>query len=1360
MPMNRLIRLAAVLLTPLLLGAAGPAAARDGGAGPYIVVLEEPPVAGWEGGKTATGLDLEATSPSASGKARVGDGAAVKAYRAYLDERRAAALNAIESRVERGLAPRRTYEYALNGMVLDLEAAEAAAIAALPGVASVTPDFQRRLETDAGPAWVGAPAAWSGGGQAPATRGEGVVVGIIDSGINPDHPSFADVGGDGFDHDNPRNLFFGECAGGGGGCNDKLIGIHDFTDEGSGGRDTDGHGSHVASIAAGNHVQARLDGQTLTLNVPVSGVAPHANLISYKACVADGGDGSASCPGSALLDAIDQAVEDGVDVINYSIGGLVNRVGPWQQPEAQAMLNARAAGIVVVSSAGNRGPGEESITVPAVAPWVLAVANASHDRRFVNRLSGIDGGNAPPPGTLTGVGFTGEYGPASIVHAREFGPALCGEGPTDFPPTGASNPFPDGTFNGEIVVCDRGTYARVEKGFNVREAGAGGYVLANTREFGESIVSDDHFLPAVHLGFDDAERLRDWLDAGGERSAAIGGATRELDPSFADVVAASSSRGPAPLTPHVMKPDLAAPGTAILGADQAEGGQARRYQFLSGTSMASPHVAGAAALVRATRPGWSASEIHSALVSTAVPDSMTDAAAAQAGSRARGAGRLDAGAAAGAGLLLDETRAGFAGADPESGGRPQDLNLPALSHHDCFLACRWDRTFTAARADVTWRAEVDAPDGVRISVEPQQFTTRVTGSRQTVSIRANVLGAPVGEWINGSVRFVPVSGGSPPPAVLPLNVFVSGGNLPERIALAVDDRGGSERVALDGLVALPDLSVAATGLVRGVENNRNLREDGTRLDPYDNFNDSTTFFKTVTVKEGDRLLVAEIVDSDAVDIDLYVGRDSGDGEPEIREELCASTSPGVVERCELEDPAPGQYWILVQNWQADGNVNSVRLVSAVVPAAGEGLVATGPSSVPARETFDLRLAWDQNAMGPDSRWYGALALGTTPEHPENLGLVPVVLQRSAQPGLERQGLFPGAEERLRLEGDSGHPGFYLDLPPDVERLVIRAQAPADRSIALFAARGRVPSGASAEALAQDADAATESASSVVLDIEGGEAEPGRWFVVPFNDSFVATELTLSAQVVTAGERLDPERGMWFNPDRPGHGLDLNRVGDRMFAVWFTYEEDGTPAWYFADAPFDGNAWTAALHRFTWNGEAARSTRVGELAITFQSARRAVFSWRLYGRSGSEAITSCVGEDTCIPGGLDTPLDRTGHWFAPLEPGWGDTLMTKGDILLHVLYLYDAAGNPRWVLGDSRAEEAAGATTELFAFDGFCPTCQFFRTTSVKVGSVTTSSFEGVDAGTFQVDVTFPPAYPGDWQRDDVPMEMLSDPVEE
>ncbi len=206
------------------------------------------------------------------------------------------------------------YRVATNGMAVDLTAAEAAALARSPLLESIRPDVHYRLETDSGPEWIGAGAIWDGGSGFPDARGENIVVGVIDTGINWEHPSFDDPSLDGYAYSNPLGSQLGLCDDPEVNCNNKLIGVYDFieddpetedvVEENTKGRDNNGHGSHVASIAVGNRLNIPIDG----MNVTLSGVAPRANLVTYRVCQRFRCSKGA-CPGSAILAAIDQAVD-------------------------------------------------------------------------------------------------------------------------------------------------------------------------------------------------------------------------------------------------------------------------------------------------------------------------------------------------------------------------------------------------------------------------------------------------------------------------------------------------------------------------------------------------------------------------------------------------------------------------------------------------------------------------------------------------------------------------------------------------------------------------------------------------------------------------------------------------------------------------------------------------------------------------------------------------------------------------------------------------------------------------------------------------------------------------------------------
>ena len=225
------------------------------------------------------------------------------------------------------------------------------------------------------------------------------------------------------------------------------------------------------------------------------------------------------------------------------------------------------------------GPGANTLDEPGNAPWVIGVANASHNRRFVNS-SAVFPARRMRRRTLAGQGYTSGYGPATIVYAGNYGNALCGIGDTEgVTPTGASNPFAAGTFHGEIVICDRGIYARVEKGYNVKAAGAGGYILANAASDGESIISDDHFLPAVHLGYSEGQQLKRGWPSPARTAARLPASARCSNDSYGDILDASSSRGPYGFGGGVLeaRPHRAGRQHSVGGADRQRSGVAQRH---------------------------------------------------------------------------------------------------------------------------------------------------------------------------------------------------------------------------------------------------------------------------------------------------------------------------------------------------------------------------------------------------------------------------------------------------------------------------------------------------------------------------------------------------------------------------------------------------------------------------------------------------------------------------------------------------------------------------------------------------------------------------------------------------------------
>jgi subtilisin family serine protease len=620
---------------------------------------------------------------------------------------------------------------------------------------------------------MGAGGIWSGSatGGLPGTRGEGVVVGIIDTGVNHDHPSFAEAGpGDGYAHSNPRGKFYGACdpLTGAPFCNDKLIGFYDFT--GTTPEDTNGHGSHTASTTAGNVLDGELVAPTITLNRRLSGVAPHANIISYKVCIT-------TCPVSAILAAINQATLDEVDVVNFSIGGESS--DPWSDLDAQAFLNAHNAGVFASVSAGNAGPGAGTIGSPADAPWVHTVGASTHNRKLLNSLQNLSGGGSQPPGDMAGKSLTAGYGPAPIVYAGDFGDPLC------------QNPFLPGTWTaGEIVVCDRGVNARVDKASNAATGGAGGFVLANEEASGDSTVGDAYAIPGVNITYRDSLALKTWLASGGGHTATISGTQIDVANANGDVMASFSSRGPNPASGELLKPDVTAPGVDILAAvNTANPTSPTEYGVLSGTSMSSPHSAGAAALIRALHPSWTPDQVKSALVTTGftnLPGSgseahgvLKDDGSTPADPFDYGGGRIDLLRAGKAGLILNETTANYEAADPNRGGSPKTLNLPSLADDNCLGSCAWTRTVQNATAKKTsWRVSFAAPEGLALSVTPSKFTLN-PGASQAIQISADVNALANDGWYFAQVILTPTgkAAKSIPETRLPVAVKRTGGGV-------------------------------------------------------------------------------------------------------------------------------------------------------------------------------------------------------------------------------------------------------------------------------------------------------------------------------------------------------------------------------------------------------------------------------------------------------------------------------------------------------------------------------------------------------------------------------------------------------
>ena len=645
------------LAAPLAASAAAPALDGDDLATleerVYIVQLPEPAAlnyAGRPGGVAATRpRDGERFDARASN---------VRAYSRELTDAHDAMLQSIGA-YDRKLY---SYRYTFNGFAARLTPIQAQKLRSRKDVLRVWEDAVRYLYTNDSPTFLGLFDAGSGLITNRELRGEDVVIGVIDSGITPEHPSFADTReasrpglcrsewaensllgiwlcrrfknrDDELVYDPPAD-WNGSCESGdrftADLCNNKIIGARYYPDgflesftldanEFMSPRDADGHGTHIASTAAGNEVRATLAGADVDR---INGIAPRARVAVYKACWLEPGQLRGSCSTSDLQRAIEDAVADGVDIINYSVG---NTDISLNDPDDIALLAASDAGVLSVVAAGNDGPGAGTILSPSGAPWVLTVGASS---RTGDKFAEAVRVNSPS-------------NVAADYESREasFTPALVDEGPltaeliladdgnaaggTTFD---ACEPIVNGAdMDGQVALIQRGGCDFQVKIENVEAAGAIAAVVFNNQS--ELIIMsgmrDSVAIPAVMIGQADGQLLQTELDNDVIVEITLDKTLLLTQADGGNAMGSFSSRGPNLTAPDILKPDVTAPGVNILAGqspDVANGVRGENFQYLTGTSMSVPHVAGVAALIREAQPDWSPAAIKSALMTTSRQD--------------------------------------------------------------------------------------------------------------------------------------------------------------------------------------------------------------------------------------------------------------------------------------------------------------------------------------------------------------------------------------------------------------------------------------------------------------------------------------------------------------------------------------------------------------------------------------------------------------------------------------------------------------------------------------------------------------------------------------------------------------------
>jgi subtilisin family serine protease len=993
----------------------------------YIVQLADKPVATYDG--TVSGLP--ATKPTAGQRLNV-DASTVQNYISYLETKQTDVLATVNK-----AQVTNEYKVVFNGFSAMLTDAEVRALKKNPGVANISADSILQLDTSYTPTFLGLDkpgGLWDQlGGQDKA--GEGIIIGIVDGGIWPEQDSFADRvdengnpsrNGSKLAYDAPPASWKGICQTGEGfsasDCNNKLIGARYFKqptqtlhwteflsarDSVAGAEGHGGHGDHTASTAGGNaHVTAMTNGLSLG---KITGMAPRARIAAYKVCWTDGVTGANGCATSNSVAAIEQAVKDGVNVINFSIGPNAGG-GAFNEATEVAFLGAAAAGVFVSASAGNSGPA--TAPVAHISPWLTTVGNSTHNRTYAGDVALGNGV------TVTGASGNANTPSAPLILAKDAG--LPGVDPTSaslnlcFGPADSVAPLLDpAKVTGKILVCDRGSNVLVNKSANGKTAGAVGVIIANTPTSATTILNQAHTISTVHITSADGQKVKDYYAATPGATAALNNLRGIVDPNIvAPQMNSSSSRGPNVANANIMKPDVTAPGTDILAAVSADLTHAQRdavaggaeapskdFAFYTGTSMASPHVAGIAALLKQRHPDWSPAMIKSALMTTAY-DTFNDGqnAAVPWDSTARTTGTLPWGQGAGhvapsvavdPGLVYDLSTVDYARflcglgitnvfgpAACSSVGtiQPYNLNLPSLTAASVLGIQTLTRTVkNVGDAAATYNATAALP-GYTVAVQPATLTL-APGASGTFTVKLTRTTAPLNTWVYGKLTW---SDGTHT-VKSPLTARAATIAVPSTVA---SEAASGTKLITIGTGFSGSMSTAKSGLIPATEfSSTVVKATNTANSVCTGGGGTGVNVHTVTIPAGTTAARFALYDSDT----------SGDGKSDLdlvvaRGTTVVGSSGGETanEMVTLSNPPAGDYKVCVVGYApVDGSATYKLSTWVLSPTAtGGNFKVVAPSVVAVGGTASVALSWSglptgKRHLGSVSYLTGGAVVGTT-----------------------------------------------------------------------------------------------------------------------------------------------------------------------------------------------------------------------------------------------------------------------------------------------------------------------------------------------------------------------------------------------
>ncbi|KAF8413645.1 hypothetical protein HHK36_001637 [Tetracentron sinense] len=525
-------------------------------------------------------------------------------------------------------------------------------------------------------------------------------------------------------------------------------------------RDHDGHGTHTSSTVGGRRVSnvSALGGFA---SGTAKGGAPLVRLAMYKVCWPIPGKIAAAgntCTNADMLAAIDDAIGDGVDVLSISIG--TTETLPYAKDGiAIGALHAAKRNIVVACSAGNSGPAPS--TASNLAPWIITVGASSVDRIFSSPVV-LGSGMIVKGQTVTPYKLKKKMYP--LVYAGNV--VVPGTAKTYIAGQCLPGSLSPKAVKGKIVLCLRGNGTRVGKGMEVKRAGGAAMILGNSQMNGAEISVDAHVLPGTAVVSGDATTILNYINFTNKPTATIVPARTVLQAQPAPFMAAFSSTGPNPLEPNVLKPDITAPGLNILAAWSEASSATKlpddhrivKYNIVSGTSMSCPHVAAAAALIKAIHPRWSSAAVKSALMTTAglknnMDKPLTDAAGNNANPFNFGSGHFQPTEAVDPGLVYDASYTDYllflcssrvqnldpSFKCPNVSPSPSNLNSPSLAISKLNGTMTVNRTVTNVGGSKSlYSVTITPPLGFSVKISPMVLFFKGVGEKKsfTVTVKA------------------------------------------------------------------------------------------------------------------------------------------------------------------------------------------------------------------------------------------------------------------------------------------------------------------------------------------------------------------------------------------------------------------------------------------------------------------------------------------------------------------------------------------------------------------------------------------------------------------------------------------------